>query len=175
MPHRGSDCGAYASVKPSIPTSQEWEEGLVLFCQVEHNGPLLREVSLPRWAKTAVGQPCSIPEGARSHAMVLRTSSSGRPKAGTVCRTSAPRRWRRKSADIRPPCTCPRRGGDIALIARWLGHESIETTHCPRDKRVDIRHGRNTSPEYTLQVRELSNLSTRPLLFLPNHTMLLFD
>ena len=36
MPHRGSDWGAYASVKLGIPISQEWEEGLVLWGELSH-------------------------------------------------------------------------------------------------------------------------------------------
>ena len=49
--------------------------------------------------------------GARSHAMASRTSSSGRPTRLSRCvRASAPRRLRRMSCGIRPPCTCSRRG-----------------------------------------------------------------
>ena len=44
IPHRGSDFGEYSSVKPGIPMTQELEEVLVLFRQVEHDGPLLRDV-----------------------------------------------------------------------------------------------------------------------------------
>ena len=37
------DCGAYSSVKPGIPLSQQLEQVLVLRSQVHDDGPLLRD------------------------------------------------------------------------------------------------------------------------------------
>jgi hypothetical protein len=41
IPHRGADCGEFSSVKPGILIAQELKQVLVLFRQVEHDGPLL--------------------------------------------------------------------------------------------------------------------------------------
>ena len=40
IPHRGPDFGEFLSVKPRILISQQLEEVLVLFGQIEYQGPL---------------------------------------------------------------------------------------------------------------------------------------
>ena len=45
IPHRGSDFGEFLSVKPCRTISQELEQVLVLFGQVEHEGPCAGEAS----------------------------------------------------------------------------------------------------------------------------------
>src|SRR5262245_19043733 len=44
IPHRGPDFGAFLSVKPFIPLSQELEEVLVLIGQIQHHESLSRDV-----------------------------------------------------------------------------------------------------------------------------------
>src|SRR6516164_3806446 len=44
IPHRGSEFGAFLSVKPCIPLAQELEEVLVLVGQIQNHEALSRDV-----------------------------------------------------------------------------------------------------------------------------------
>ena len=82
-PHRAPDCGAYASVKPSIPTSQEvGRRGWCSSARLSTMGHCCRRYC--RVGRSSGRTALLNTRGRRAHAMVLRTSSSGRPKAGTV-------------------------------------------------------------------------------------------
>ena len=129
----------------------------MLFCQVEHNGPLLWRYHC-RVGRRAVGQPCSIPEGARSRdgvAHLLQRATQGwhgvsnlrtKKMAPQVCRYTTTLHLPQAGAIL---CLSP--GGWATRVLRPPIVREINGL-------ISVT-GRNTSPAYTLQVRELSNLS----------------